>query len=252
MQPKLIICGMEHTGTTLVSDLFRQVPSLDSGFECGVLLRSSPDEFRSLEPFSQNMLKGWGITKKQFDECCDAKTYDQFYSRLFAASTVLPEGTTHIFDKTPRYLSELSSILGRTSAPVVVCYKDPRAIVCSDFKRAKTDNFFEWYGNYMPKKRNYMSSCYSEFIQNREHEKFCSVGLEELAMDARRAMERIFLHVGEEFKVEYAIMKDVRYKNTRNNTVSADIAFEYAKVLKRDWIVEVEKDFASFSEWFYE
>lgn len=33
MQPTLVICGLEHTGTTLISELFRQIPHIDSGFE---------------------------------------------------------------------------------------------------------------------------------------------------------------------------------------------------------------------------
>ena len=38
MQPKLsfLICGLEHSGTTMASDLFREHPLVESGFECGV------------------------------------------------------------------------------------------------------------------------------------------------------------------------------------------------------------------------
>ena len=40
-----IICGMEHSGTTLVSDLVRQTGAYESGFEIGVLLEDSPKAF---------------------------------------------------------------------------------------------------------------------------------------------------------------------------------------------------------------
>ena len=30
-----LVCGVEHSGTTLVSDLFRQIPHCESGFEVG-------------------------------------------------------------------------------------------------------------------------------------------------------------------------------------------------------------------------
>ncbi|TVS07098.1 MAG: hypothetical protein EA413_01985, partial [Cyanobium sp. PLM2.Bin73] len=58
-----IICGLEHSGTTLGSDLFRQVPGCDSGFECGVLLCTTPRDFAGNQPFYQNMLAGWKITE---------------------------------------------------------------------------------------------------------------------------------------------------------------------------------------------
>lgn len=72
MQPKFAICGLEHTGTTLVSELFRQVPRVDSGFECGVFLGENPAAFKGLEPFYQNMCDGWGISVEELEECCSA------------------------------------------------------------------------------------------------------------------------------------------------------------------------------------
>ncbi|MDA3857602.1 MAG: hypothetical protein PF480_05060, partial [Roseovarius sp.] len=145
---KFLICGLEHTGTTLISDLFRQVPQLDSGFECGVLLRDSPAQFRDLKPFVSNMKAGWGITEADLDFCCAAPDFPTFYARLMDASTVIAPDTRAIFDKTPRYLSELSSVLGRCECPVVISHKDPRAIVCSDFKRTKGVSFDDWYEGY--------------------------------------------------------------------------------------------------------
>ncbi|WP_406736915.1 sulfotransferase [Thioclava sp. GXIMD4215] len=251
MEPKLIICGMEHTGTTLVSDLFRQVPGLDSGFECGVLLRETPKEFLSLQPFSQNMLKGWGLTPEELETMCRCESHSEFYEKLIHFSRTLPEGTSQIFDKTPRYLSELSSVLKRVSSPVIVTYKDPRAIVCSDFKRAKTENFDAWYSDYLPKKKPYLINCYSEFKKHSASKRTFYVGLENLAMNARALMEGMFDHAGEKFKIDYAIIKELRYVNTKNNTVSADIAFEYLRVLKSEWQKKIETDFHEASDWFY-
>jgi len=63
MHPSLgfLICGLEHSGTTMVSDLFREHPLADSGFECGVLLCNTPSEFLTFEPFCRHMYVGWGI-----------------------------------------------------------------------------------------------------------------------------------------------------------------------------------------------
>lgn len=251
MFPKFLICGLEHTGTTLISDLFRQLPGVDSGFECGVLLRSSPREFATLQPFAQNMLKGWGITAEQFAHCCDTNLFEEFYARLLSASTSLDDGTTAIFDKTPRYLSELTAVLGRCDCPAVVSYKDPRAMVCSDFKRAKTDDFDTWYESYAPTKIRYVESCYKEFIKHAADPRVTTVGLEELAMNSRATMERMFSHVGETFELGYAIIDKLRYVNVKNRTVSADIAFEYVGKLSKSEQDRIMEDFGRFDLWVY-
>lgn len=251
MQPKFIICGMEHTGTTLISDLFRQVPGLDSGFECGVLLSDTPSEFKTVEPFAENMLDGWGITWDQLDECCAAPDHAGFYDCLTEHTTVLPEGTDAIFDKTPRYLSDLSRVLDRSDAPVVMSCKDPRAIVCSDFKRAKTKDFNGWYSDYMPRKRGYLKRCYTEYSANKDNPRVAVVPLEELAMNSRATMERMFAHVGLTFIMDYVIIRELRYENTRSRTVSADIAFEYTRHFNAHQCKRIEKDFALAEDWFY-
>lgn len=251
MTLKFVICGMEHTGTTLVSDLFRQVPGLDAGFEVGVLLRDTPAQFVDLKPFSDNILQGWGITRAQFEQCCSAKDHREFYDRLVVASTTLREGTTTIFDKTPRYVAQLESCLAKIDVPFIVTHKDPRAIVASDFKRAKTQDFDGWYADYMPKKRSYMRTCYEEWDKARSNPRVFQIGLEELAMNARDSMERMFAHVGLAFSIDYAVMKDLRFKNTRANFVSAEIAFEYSKALPEGADPHILRDFADIESWFY-
>ncbi len=140
------------------------MPGLDSGFECGVLLDATPDGFRDRQPFAQNMLHGWGITQGQFDQCCAALDF----AELLHPAAGLPApcstpGTNGIFDKTPRYLAALDPVLTRTDVPVVISYKDPRAIVCSDFKRAGTDDFAAWYDGYRTAKLDYVQACYDQF-----------------------------------------------------------------------------------------
>lgn len=251
MALKFLICGLEHTGTTLVSELFRQVPGLDSGFECGVLLRDTVSEFLNLQPFARQMLVGWGITQEQLAFCCDAPDVGTFYERLLAESTVLAEGTTQIFDKTPRYLQCLGAVMKRVDVPLLVTYKDPRAIVCSDFKRAKGQDFDSWYEDYMPRKRHYVENCYNQFMRHRTSPRVETVRLEDLAMDARATMERMFAHVEERFRIDYSVIGTLRYKNVRSRTVSAEIAFEYKARLSPEAQKRVEKDFAQFDQWFY-
>ncbi|MBA4491490.1 sulfotransferase [Paracoccus sp. S1E-3] len=251
MTPKFVICGMEHTGTTLISDLFRQIPGIDSGFECGVLLRATPSEFRKLQPFASHMLAGWGITAEQLDHCCAAPDFVQFYQRLMQASTAISDDTVAIFDKTPRYLSELTTVLERCDCPVLVSHKDPRAIVCSDFKRAKTDDFHAWYAGYRDDKLGYVKDCYNQFIKHRDNPRVAAVSLEDLAMNSRATMERMFAHVGERFDLGYAIIDDLRYDNVRSRTVSPEIAFEYRRFLGKSEQEAIMKDFGCFDAWIY-
>jgi hypothetical protein len=252
MSPQLLICGMEHTGTTLISDLFRQVPHLDSGFEVGVLLRSSPQEFKGLEPFYSNILKGWDVTEDELARCCDTDDFDEYYDRLMKVSRALADDVTMIFDKTPRYLAKLDNVLERSSCPIVVSHKDPRAMVCSDFKRAKTDDFSTWYMDYRKPKLNYVQTCYNAFIANRDNPRVTTVGLEELAMNSRATMERMFAHAGQKFELGYAIIDTLRYKNVKNRTVSAGIAFEFKSKLDAAQQQRILDDFGKFDAWIYD
>lgn len=249
---RLIICGMEHTGTTLISDLFRQVPHLDSGFECGVLLGESPTQFSTIAPFPQNMLDGWGLTQNELETCCATKSFEEFYERLMSTARFLPEDTTNIFDKTPRYLSDLTNVIRRTTAPIVVSHKDPRAMVCSDFKRAQTDDFIGWYETYLPAKREYFEDCYREYSIHKNSTRVLTVGLEELAMNSRAKMEQMFAHIGEDFQLNYTIIKELRYDHTKSRTVSADIVFEYLSFLTPKHCALIEQDFSFGEDWFYE
>ncbi len=252
MPLKLVICGMEHTGTTLVSDLFRQVPGIDAGFEGGVLLCDTPSAFRNLPPFSHNILKGWGITQDEFALCCDAPDHAEFYKRLKSFSRVLAPETQQVFDKTPRYIAQLDDCLRRVDVPFVVTHKDPRAIVASDFKRAKVDDFDAWYRDYMRPKRRYMKTCYTQWLAARQNPRVVSVGLEDMAMNARATLERLFAHAGLKFHLSYAVMDKLRYANTRANFVSAAIAFEYMSKISASDQARIREDFAEMDAWYYE
>lgn len=250
MNCRFVICGVEHTGTTLISDLFRQIPSIDSGFEVGLLLADSPQEFHTLDPFAKNMLEGWGITAQQFATCCQNSNNEAFYKSLMEASPVLPESTKQIFDKTPRYLSELTSCLEKTDVPFITSHKDPRAIVYSDYKRSNSDDFYSWYETYLPGKLQYLSSCYKQQHLHRNNKRVASVSLEDLALNARQSMEYIFDHVGLHFKLEYLVMNNLRYKNTKSTSVSIPIAFAYQNALSSDIKKTIETDFSNLSTWF--
>src|SRR5262249_46457858 len=152
---------LEHSGTTLVSDLFRQVEYVEAGFEVGVLLCERPSQFVELEPYSRNILGGWQISRADLEFCSDTDDFGEFYDRLCARSPLIHPGITCTFDKTPRYLAILEDAMNKVSVPFVVLYKDPRATVYSDFRRAKSAKFDVWYNQYKDKKVMYVQNLYN-------------------------------------------------------------------------------------------
>ncbi|WP_163847974.1 sulfotransferase [Pseudooceanicola aestuarii] len=252
MLPSFLICGLEHSGTTLVSDLFRQVDGVDSGFECGVLLCECPEKFADFQPFASHMVKGWGVTQAEFEDCCKAPDFGEFYDRLSSSSRVLKPDVRRIFDKTPRYLSALEAVTNRAGGrPIIVTFKDPRAIVASDFKRASAQDFNAWYGVYRPSKIAYLRTCYAEHVKAVGWPNVHCLSLEGLAMNARQVMERMFRHVGLEFRLKHTVLHNLRYKNTRGMSVQPEVVFDYLKVLSPVQQDQVSRDFGEFSQWFY-
>jgi len=251
---KFVICGIEHSGTTLISDLFRQIDGVDAGFEVGVLLCDGPRSFRAMSPFSENILKGWRLTPEEFGYCCDTDDFGEFYRRLLASSKTIASGTSTSFDKTPRYLAALDRCMEKVNVPFVVSYKDPRAIVYSDFVRSKAASFDEWFPKYAPEKLNYMHILYRQYKSAVQQSKTqpCFIALEELCLNARQSCERIFNHVGYDFKLEYLVLKNLRYAHNRSTSISASIPFEYKKAFESQVQMRIREQFAAFADWFYD
>ena len=105
----------------MVSDLLREHPDVDSGFECGVLLCSQPSDFLNYEPFCNHMVVGWGITQGEFADACQAQSFEEFYRRLFGYSSLVREKSAQqIFDKTPRYITDLGRVQQRCQKPILL------------------------------------------------------------------------------------------------------------------------------------
>jgi hypothetical protein len=250
---KCIICGPEHSGTTLISDLLRQVPGIDAGFEVGVLLAQTPRAFPDMPPFADITLWGWGIDRDTLIACCATDDFSQFYTRLAAASTVLRPGTRWIFDKTPRYLTELQACMNKSEAPFVVVVKDPRALVHSDYLKAGEPDFETWFDAYAPEKIGYLRTHYANYQQARDQAdpRICLLRLEDICLDARRTCERLYAHVGCAFDPAYMILQGVRYENTRHGAISAAIPFRYRTRFNVAQQQRIAVTFAEFDAWFY-
>lgn len=253
MLPRFVICGLEHCGTTLLSELFRQVPGLDAGFEVGVLLARRPRDLPDFEPFHSEIMPGWGIDARQLAHCCDTDSFAEFYRRLAEAAALKP-GTRAIFDKTPRYLTALAACMRRAPVPFIAIVKDPRALVYSDFRTSGARDFDSWFPLYAEDKIGYLREAYAEWMAARAAPSgpALPVRLEDLCLATRRTCEAIFGHAGFHFHPAYVALHDMRYPNARGASILAGAPFGYVHGLGAARARRVKQEFAEFSDWFYD
>lgn len=125
--------GMEHSGTTIISEFIMSVPNLFGAFESGFLLDQSPSTFSqrrtfynwSIRPVTRSL--HWGLTTSQRDYVTQATCFAEMYRRVHALSPLMqpPNDKSWIIDKTPSYIYNLTHIIEKTPrVPVVVTVKD--------------------------------------------------------------------------------------------------------------------------------
>ena len=247
-----MICGVEHSGTTLISELFRQLPNVDAGFEVGVLLSPSPRRFLREEPYTSAMPGGWDITPDQLAYCCDTDSFRTFYGRLKSVSQALKESTERIFDKTPRYLAYLDSCLKKIDVPFIVTYKDPRAIAYSDFRRSGAADFDAWFERYAADKIGYLQGLYRcSRGKGARSRRVLRVSLEHLCLHPQTACEAIFAHCGQAFSPRYLLFKDLRYVGNRLTSINPGLPFQYMNGLTTQQQNLIATRFGALDHWFY-
>jgi hypothetical protein len=246
-----VICGIEHSGTTMVSDLFRQVPGVGSGFETGILLADTPADFAGVATHFKWFRDSWGLSAEDVTALCASPDFGQFYTQLAARARILPPGTHTIFDKTPRYLVALKDCLGRVSAPFIATYKDPRAQLHSDWVRAGRPEAMAWLDAVTAEKRGYLLALYEQYQMHRMERRVFFCALEALCLRTARTCTAMFEHAGLHFHPRYLAFRNLHYANTRGTSISAAIPFTYLHEWTPDIIREVEIRFAALDEWFY-
>ncbi len=246
-----VICGVEHSGTTLVSDLFRQVQGVGSGFETGILLADTPADFAAVETHYRWFGDSWGLNGDDVAVLCAAPHFAAFYDGLAARARILPAGTRMIFDKTPRYLVALKECLGRVQAPFIATYKDPRAQLHSDWVRAGRPEVMAWLDGVTEEKHGYMMALYEQYQMHRMERRVLFCALEALCLRTARTCTAMFEHVGLEFHPRYLDLRNLRYANTKGGSISAAIPFAYWHEWPAEVIRQVEARFSGLDEWFY-
>lgn len=127
-----ILCGYEKSGTTVLNEILRRHPGLDSGHEVGVLLAESPRGFISVQPYFSFFQQTWSLSREEAVHCCDTDDWSVFYDRAKEQSPVIVDKSVTLFDKTPKYMAQLSSVLDKVpGVPCVVNVRDPRSLMHS-------------------------------------------------------------------------------------------------------------------------
>jgi hypothetical protein len=132
-----IVTGMEHSGTTFLRSCLNQHPSVNSGFECGVLLCDTPRDLPKRRPFCNWYTAAWphwGLTPEQFACCCDTDSFNDFYVRLKNAAPCTRDGE-FLIDKTPAYVFSLDKVLEKTDAKCLVIVRNILPLYVSWKKR---------------------------------------------------------------------------------------------------------------------
>ena len=249
-----LICGLEHSGTTMASDLFREHPEVESGFECGVLLCDNPHDFLSFTPFRNHMAVGWGINEDDLIYACKAPKFEDFYQRLFERSSIVQsKQPKYVFDKTPRYVTQLEAVQERLNLPAIVLIKDPRSLALSDFKRSGKDvaEIDSWYEAWKNPKLLYMRSAYQGYQYAWNNDQCTVVRLEDICFNARDTVKSMFDFVKLEFTCEYLDLRNKRFGNTSGTSISVNSCMQFMGALPKHIQTKIKEDFSEFDLWFY-
>jgi len=253
---KFVIAGFEHSGTTLISEIMRQHPNIDSGFEGGLLLCNSIADFKSFEPFASNFRNAWKISDKQFSDVCNSKKYSDAYKKIRAYSDIIPNKSCDLFDKTPRYMQQLSNVLARVpDVPAVVVVRDMRSIIDSTFRRSNT-LLDTWFESTYPITLKHSMSYLDGLTRARENKKLTKrvlvVRYEELILNQDAIVRKIFRHLDYEFDAGFLQFNQVKYRHVYGNDIQDQFIYKYRQSLSDELQNKIKQDFSKYDHYFWD
>lgn len=251
---KTLACGFEHSGTTLVSEILRQHPQLDSGFEGGFLLNDEAKDFLSTEPFCKNAKGGWGVSDEDMQYICTSDTWAEMYSKLREKSSVIKDKSVWLFDKTPRYMQNLTAILQRVPGiPCIVMVRDFRAVFWSSFKRTGL-TIEEWHQKIFPTTCKHTKSYADGFqkaVDSGLRDRLLLIKYEELCLHRQKISKKIFDFLGLEFEPSYLSFENVRYSHVHGQQISKKYLTEYKDQLPESICNEIIEYMKDYKDWFW-
>ncbi len=228
---KFIITGMPHSGTTPISDVFRNVPGLTSGFECGFLLHKEPRNFVNpknsyYQIYYENLKQYWGVTDDEVSYITESDNWEEVYVKLRQKSRKISDKSLVLFDKTPHYIFYLDDILKRAEdIPVIVVYKDARLQYWS-FKRRKEKDY-----------KLLMELLDNEFAEKLLHYhnngRILLVRYEEMCLNPEAAFRKMFDYVDIEFNNNY-LSFDSDYRPHYGNRIEKKYITAYREKMDKD------------------
>ncbi|MFA6226944.1 MAG: sulfotransferase [Candidatus Paceibacterota bacterium] len=245
-----IICGHEHSGTTMLMDILSNHPSINSGFEIGFLLVDKPRDFIGFDPFYKNMLDGWKIKKGDLDKICDTDDFAEAYSRLREISPLVINNNK-IIDKTPRYMQRLEEVLEKApGVPCVAIIRDPRSLVWSSCKHDiglrnidRNEMIDEWFKEKYPASFNHLLSYYIALkyaLLGQNKDRIMVVSYEELCRYPKKILPKIFKHCGLEYNDKYMDISSTKFKeNIYGSHVDTDFISEYKSRMSKEKCEEI-------------
>lgn len=201
---RVVITGIEHSGTTILSILVKQHPGLNSGFECGFLLADRPQGFKDIHPWYECLQRPvsknhWGISEEHMECICSSKSWDEAYLKLMKYSPVFDqELSQQVCDKTPRYMRYLDKVLDKLPdfVPCVVIEKDIENLWRSHKKRnSRIEDFCQNYKLYTHGLQRALK-LHAKRIHRVKYEALC--------VDTHNQLNEIFSFLRLPFKPEYA------------------------------------------------
>lgn len=232
--PKVLLCGYERGGTTLLSEIFRN-NGYESGFECGVLMCDSPSQFHEFMPYARMIKAGWKLKKPVKAYVPMSDRFEDFYHNIITAAN-LERRANKFFDKTPVYMKELGKCL--IKAPfiekAIVISRDPRAIFTSWAKRNKDSDSMS-IERVVKKNLSVYSNRYIHYfigaMAEQDNPKVKISAYEDLCINPLGTHQSLGYFV--EGKPFNSLHKPSRFRNVYESTVKIDKVYEFDKYLSK-------------------
>ena len=232
-----------------MSELLRQHPDVDAGFEGGFLLADTPADFANIDPFYRMILPGWGLAGADLDELTASPDWPSLYEVLFRR--FVGSGPRRwIVDKTPKYMEFLDAVMNKVPGiPAVTIVRDPRALFWSWRKRAEKELPPDWIERYAARYRRYgegharAESMFGDRLLLLRHE--------DLSLRPTEAAGRLFEFLGLDLLEEYLEFSP-RFRNVRGGEIVSSYVVEYRDELsteEQEAILTATEDFA---DWVWE
>jgi hypothetical protein len=258
-----IVGGFEGGGTTMLSQILREHPRLDSGFEGGFLLAKTPKDFLSLQPYARDLKNLWNLSDPDLEEICSQPIWPDVYRKLRELSPVIENKESWIFDKTPRYMAYLTEVLQKVpNVPCIILVRDPRAVFWTRVKRTYNNapegiSKLEWMEKELdPACNAYLAYAkgWQKAVENEElASRILLVQYESLCLNTEEESKRLIEFLGLKFYPTILSFdnKDPRYHPCRGKEVSTNYLTEYKQHLSEDICQEIVEKTSEFKDWLW-